>query len=63
MIVLGLVLLVLGLLLGIHLLPVLGINLAVIGAVLAVAGGSGRSIGGRSHWWYSFGSVLGSDVR
>ncbi|NMH99163.1 DUF6131 family protein [Pseudonocardia acidicola] len=51
MIILGLVLLVLGFLLKISLLWTLGIILLVVGAVLAIAGGVGRAIGPRRHYW------------
>lgn len=51
MIVLGIVLLILGLLFGLQLLWVLGIVLLVIGVVLALAGSTGRAIGGRRYWY------------
>ena len=51
MIILGIVLLVLGFLLGIYLLWILGIILLVLGLVLLLAGRSGHTYGGRSHWW------------
>ena len=51
MIVLGIVLLVLGFLFHIALLWTIGIIVLVIGAVLAVAGATGRAIGGRRHWY------------
>ncbi|MCU1641933.1 MAG: hypothetical protein JWN03_2208 [Nocardia sp.] len=51
MIVLGLVLLVVGFLLGFHLLVTLGIILLIIGAVLMVAGRTGHAVGGRSHYY------------
>ncbi|GAA4552231.1 hypothetical protein [Amycolatopsis samaneae] len=50
-IILGIVLLIAGLLTGIHALWVVGIVLAVAGAALAVLGTSGRRIGGRAHWY------------
>lgn len=51
MIILGIVLLLLGLLFGIQLLWILGIILLVIGVVLALAGSTGRMIGGRRYWY------------
>lgn len=50
-IVLGVILLVLGYLLPMHLLFVIGAVLLVAGAVLYVLGHSGRSVGPRSHYW------------
>jgi hypothetical protein len=50
MMVLGIILLVLGFVLGIHLLVVVGIILAVIGAVLALSGGIGHPVGRRWYW-------------
>ncbi|MDT5046691.1 MAG: hypothetical protein QOG75_2547 [Mycobacterium sp.] len=51
MIVLGIVLLILGYVFGVHILYVLGVLLLVIGAVLFIMGRAGRRIGGRSHWY------------
>ncbi|HET9254232.1 MAG TPA: DUF6131 family protein [Pseudonocardiaceae bacterium] len=51
MIVLGIILLVIGYLLGIHILWILGIVLVVIGAILALLGTAGTAIGGRRHYW------------
>lgn len=51
MIGLGLVLLVLGYVLGIHILWTLGVLALVVGAVLALVGTTGRAVGGRSHWY------------
>lgn len=51
MIILGLLLLLLGWLLSIHLLWVLGIIVLVIGVVLLIAGQAGHAVGGRSHWY------------
>jgi hypothetical protein len=51
MIFLGVVLLLIGFFAGIPILWTLGIILAVVGAVLAVAGTTGRRIGGRAHYW------------
>jgi hypothetical protein len=50
-IVLGIILLVIGFVVGIPVLWTIGIVLAVAGAALAVAGSSGRRIGGRAHWY------------
>lgn len=51
MIVLGLLLLILGFVFGINFLWTLGIILLLIGAVLWVLGSTGRSVGGRRHWY------------
>jgi uncharacterized membrane protein HdeD (DUF308 family) len=59
MIVLGIVLIVLGLLLPsliptfafAHVLLVIGVLLLVAGAVLAIAGSTGRAVGGRRHYF------------
>jgi uncharacterized protein (DUF58 family) len=51
MIILGLVLLLLGLLLGAPILWQIGLVLIVVGAVLALLGTSGRTFGGRRHYW------------
>lgn len=51
MIILGIILLVIGFVAGIHILWILGIIALVIGAVLAIAGLAGREIGGRRHWY------------
>ena len=51
MIVLGIILLVLGFLLKVAVLWTIGIIVLVIGAVLAIAGATGRAIGGRRHWY------------
>jgi uncharacterized membrane protein HdeD (DUF308 family) len=58
-IVLGIVLIVLGLLLPTliptfafaHVLLVIGVLLLVVGAVLAIAGSTGRAVGGRRHYY------------
>jgi hypothetical protein len=49
-IVLGIVLLILGLLFWAPLVWI-GIILLVVGAVLALAGGVGRPVGGRRYWY------------
>ncbi len=51
MIVLGIVLLILGFVFGIHLLWVLGVVLLVIGAVLWIMGSVGRPVAGRRYWY------------
>jgi hypothetical protein len=51
MIVLGVILLIVGFILGIPILWTIGIVLAVVGAALAILGGTGRRIGGRAHWY------------
>ena len=51
MIILGIILLVLGFVFAIHILWILGIIALVIGAVLAIAGATGRAIGGRRHYY------------
>ncbi|MDT7596388.1 MAG: DUF6131 family protein [Pseudonocardiaceae bacterium] len=51
MIVLGIILLVVGLLIGIHILFTLGIILIVVGVILELLGAVGRPIGGRRHYY------------
>jgi hypothetical protein len=51
MIILGLILLVLGLLLGVPILWTIGLILIVVGAVLWLLGSTGRTVGGRRHYW------------
>jgi hypothetical protein len=51
MIVLGVILLLLGHFLGIHILWILGIALLVIGVVLFVLGYAGHSVGPRRHYF------------
>ena len=52
MIILGLVLLVVGLLVaGLHILFTIGIVILIVGLALALLGGTGHQIGGRSHWY------------
>jgi hypothetical protein len=50
-IVLGIVLLVVGFLLGIHILWTLGIILVVVGVILVLLGSVGRPVMGRRHYW------------
>lgn len=51
MIILGIILIVIGIIASIGILEWLGILLLIIGAVLAIAGGVGRGIGGRRHYY------------
>jgi uncharacterized membrane protein HdeD (DUF308 family) len=51
MIVLGVVLLIIGFVAKIAIVWTLGIIAIVIGAILAIVGGSGRAVGGRRHWY------------
>ena len=49
--VLGIILLVLGLILGSGILETIGIILLVVGLILLVLGSTGRTFGGRRHFW------------
>lgn len=51
MITLGIVLILVSLLAHIGVLQSLGVILVVVGAVLALLGGAGKSLGGRRHYW------------
>ena len=51
MIVLGIILLILGFVFGINILWTLGIIVLVIGVALAVLGAMGRAVGGRRHYY------------
>ena len=51
MIILGIILLVAGFLLKLHILWILGVILLVVGAVLAILGATGRAVGGRRHYF------------
>jgi len=51
MIILGLVLMLLGFVLSIPILWTVGIVVLIVGLVLLVLGRSGRSVGGRAHYW------------
>lgn len=51
MIILGVILLIIGFVASIPILWTLGIVVLVIGAVLAIAGGVGRGVGGRRHYY------------
>ncbi|MDT5133601.1 MAG: hypothetical protein QOE41_2912 [Mycobacterium sp.] len=51
MIILGIVLLVAGFLVKIHILWVIGIILLIVGVVLMLMGRMGRAVGGRRHYF------------
>lgn len=51
MLVLGLILLLIGLVAGIHILYVVGGILLVIGLILLLLGTAGNGVGGRTWWW------------
>jgi hypothetical protein len=52
MLILGVVLLLIGLLFGIQILWIIGLILAILGAVLLVSGGMyNRPVGGRRYWY------------
>ncbi len=51
MIILGAVLLIIGFIAKISILWTIGLVLIVVGAVLAILGGTGRRVGGRAHWF------------
>ena len=51
MIILGVILLIIGFLLGIHLLWLLGVVLLVIGLILLLCGHAGHALGGRRHYY------------
>lgn len=51
MIILGVILLIIGFVAKIQIIWILGIIAVVIGAILAIAGGLGRAVGGRKHWF------------
>jgi hypothetical protein len=50
-IVLGIILLIVGFVAKIPILWTIGVILVIVGAVLALLGRSGRTVGGRSHWF------------
>ena len=50
-IILGIILLIIGFIAKIAILWTLGIIVLVIGAILAIAGATGRAVGGRRHYW------------
>ncbi|HYJ69572.1 MAG TPA: DUF6131 family protein [Nocardioidaceae bacterium] len=51
MIILGVILLILGALLDISILWVIGVILAVVGAVFWILGSLNRPVGSRRHYW------------
>lgn len=51
MIILGVVLLLIGFVAKVSLIWTLGIIAVVVGAILAILGGTDRAIGGRRHWY------------
>ena len=51
MIILGVVLLIIGFVANISILWTIGLVLIVVGAILAILGGTGRRVGGRAHWF------------
>ncbi|MEU8579169.1 DUF6131 family protein [Streptomyces sp. L500] len=51
MIILGVILLIVGFVLGLHILWTIGIILLVIGLILWVLGAAGHAVGGRRHYW------------
>ena len=51
MILLGIILLVLGFVLTVHILWILGIVVLVVGLILALLGSTGRAVGGRRHYF------------
>lgn len=51
LIILGVVLLVIGFVANISILWTVGLVLIVVGAILAILGGTGRRVGGRAHWF------------
>ena len=51
MIILGVVLLIIGFLAKIAIVWTLGIVAVVVGAILAIAGSTGRAVGGRRHYF------------
>lgn len=51
MLILGLVLLLIGVLLGIHTLYLIGLVLLILGVILFLLGYLGRPLGGRKYWY------------
>ena len=51
MIVVGVILLILGFIFGIPVLWTIGLILAIVGAVLWIAGSAGHEVAGRRHYW------------
>jgi hypothetical protein len=50
-IILGIVLLIIGFIVAVHIIWILGVIALVVGAVLALVGFGGREIAGRKHWY------------
>jgi len=50
-IILGVVLLLIGFIANVPIIWILGIIAVVVGAVLAIVGGTGRAVGGRRHYY------------
>lgn len=51
MIILGIILLIVGFLLSVHIIWIIGIVLLIIGAVLWILGSMDRAVGGRRHYY------------
>ncbi len=51
MITVGVILLLIGLVLGIHILWAVGVILVIVGAALWILGSMGRQVGGRRHYF------------
>ena len=51
MIILGIILLVIGFVAGVHILWTIGVILLVIGVVLELLGMAGHAVGGRRHYY------------
>ena len=51
MIILGIVLLIIGFIIAVKIIWILGVIALVVGAALAIAGFTGRAIGGRKHYF------------
>jgi hypothetical protein len=51
LIILGAILLIIGFIANISILWTIGLVLIVVGAILAILGGTGRRVGGRAHWY------------
>ena len=51
MIILGVILILIGIVAKIGILTTIGIIVLAVGAVLFLAGATGRAIGGRKHWY------------
>lgn len=51
MVILGLILLIVGFVAGIHILWIVGGILLLVGLVLLLIGTTGHPVGGRTWWW------------